>query len=116
MHPQIRQPNEGLCPICEMDLIPLEDEGGGGIREVSVSSEASALLDLRVSPVLRSSASAEVSLLGRVTFDERRVSTITSRISGRIERLFVDFTGADVKEGDHLADSIPRKFSWRSKS
>jgi len=24
MHPQIRQNEEGICPICEMDLIPLE--------------------------------------------------------------------------------------------
>ena len=54
MHPQIRQPNPGLCPICEMDLIPLQDGGEGGIREVSVSPEAAALLDLQISPVIRS--------------------------------------------------------------
>lgn len=104
MHPQIRQPNFGLCPICEMDLIPLQDSGEGGIREVSVSSEAAALLDLQVSPVIRSAASAEISLFGRIAYDERRISTITSRIGGRIDRLFVDFTGASVRKGDHLAE------------
>ena len=104
MHPQIRQPNPGLCPICEMDLIPLQDGGEGGIREVSVSPEAAALLDLQISPVIRSAAVAEVSLFGRIGYDERRMSTITSRIGGRIDRLFVDFTGAMVRKGDHLAE------------
>ena len=104
MHPQIRQPNPGPCPICEMDLIPLQDSGEGGIREVSVSSEAAALLNLQVSPVIRSAAIADVSLFGRINYDERSISTITSRIGGRIDRLFVDFTGAKVRKGDHLAE------------
>ena len=104
MDPQIRQPNPGDCPICGMDLIILQDSGDGAIREVAVSSEAAALLNLQVSPVVRAAAVAEVSLFGRIEYDERRMSTITSRIGGRIDRLFVDFTGALVREGDHLAE------------
>ena len=104
MHPQIRQPNPGLCPICEMDLIPLKNESGGGLREVAVTPEASALLDLKVSPVVRSPATARVSLFGKVAHDERRLSTITSRVGGRIDRLYVDFTGARVRKNDHLAE------------
>lgn len=104
MHPQIRQPNPGLCPICNMDLIPLQDDGAGGLREVGVSKEAAALLDLRVSPVLRSTAMSDIQLFGRIDYDERRVTTITSRVGGRLDRLFVDFTGARVRKGDHLAE------------
>jgi len=105
MHPQIRQPDPGLCPICNMDLIPLElDGGGGGLRELSVSAEASALLDLRVAPVTRTAVENEIRLFGRIAYDERSSSTITSRVAGRLDRLFVDFTGAIVNEGDHLAE------------
>lgn len=104
MHPQIRQPNPGLCPICNMDLIPLTDDAGGGLREVTVSPEAAALLDLRVAPVVRAPAEAEVHLFGRIDYDERGVTTITSRVAGRLDRLFVDFTGARVRKGDHLAE------------
>ena len=104
MHPQIRQPNPGQCPICEMDLILLEDSGEGGLRELSVSAEAAALLDLRVTPVRRSAAVTQVQLLGRIEVNERLVSNITARIDGRIERLFVDFTGAEVRAGTHLAE------------
>ncbi len=104
MHPQIRQPNPGLCPICNMDLIPLQDDGGGGLREVSVTAEAAALLDLRIAPVVRETAAADIELFGRIDYDERRISTITSRVAGRLDRLFVDFTGARVRKGDHLAE------------
>jgi membrane fusion protein, copper/silver efflux system len=105
MHPQIRQPDPGLCPICNMDLIPLEaDGGGGGLRELSVSPEAAALLDLRVAPVVRAPVKNEIRLFGRIAYDERRISTITSRVAGRLDRLFVDFTGAVVSKGDHLAE------------
>lgn len=104
MHPQIRQPNPGLCPICNMDLIPLQPGGATGPRELSVSPEAAALLDLRVAPVVRAPAEAEVRLFGRIDYDERRISTITSRVGGRLDRLFVDFTGALVRKGDHLAE------------
>ena len=104
MHPQIRQPEPGLCPICNMDLIILEDDGEGGLREVSISAEAAALLDLRVAPVVRAPAAREVRLFGRIDYDERRTATITARVGGRLDRLFVDFTGARVTEGDHLAE------------
>ncbi len=104
MHPQIRQPNFGLCPICNMDLIPLQDEGGGGLREVSVSSEAAALLDLRVTPVRRAPAQADIKLFGKIDYDERGITAVTARMGGRLDRLYVDFTGARVRKGDHLAE------------
>ena len=104
MHPQIRQPNPGLCPICNMDLILLQDDGGGGLREVAVSAEAAALLDLRVTPARHAPAEANLKLFGKIAFDERRITTVTARMGGRLDRLFVDFTGALVRKGDHLAE------------
>lgn len=104
MHPQIRQPNPGLCPICNMDLIPLEagnDEGG--LREITVSAEAAALLDLRVSPVIKAPAQVDVSLFGKIDYDERKIVTTTARMSGRIDRLYADFTGTTVSKGDAIA-------------
>jgi len=74
MHPQIRQPNFGLCPICNMDLIPLEaGNSDGGLREISMSDEASALLDIRVSPVVRAPAQMNVKLFGTIDYDERSI-------------------------------------------
>ncbi|MHC4186150.1 MAG: heavy metal-binding domain-containing protein [Planctomycetota bacterium] len=41
MHPQIRQPKPGKCPICFMDLVPVSSEGGDiGERQISFSEAA----------------------------------------------------------------------------
>jgi Cu(I)/Ag(I) efflux system membrane fusion protein len=105
MHPQIRQPNPGLCPICNMDLIPLHIENGdGGLREITISNQAAALLDLRVSPVLRAPAQVNVKLFGKIDYDERTIVTTTARMSGRLDRLYADFTGTTVSKGDAIAE------------
>ena len=45
----------------------------------------------------------ELVTTGRVTIDERRVAQITSYAAGRIERLFVNFTGDTVRRGQAVA-------------
>ena len=105
MHPQIQLPKFGKCPICFMDLIPLDagdDEGGD--REISISAYAAKLMELETSPVERRFAEAEVRMVGKVDYDETRVSYISAWVPGRIDRLFVDYTGIPVKKGEHLAE------------
>ena len=105
MHPQVRQPNSGLCPICNMALIPLENKnGGGGLREITVSDESAALLDLRVSPVLRAPAQVSVKMFGKIDYDERKIVTTTARMGGRLDRLYADFTGTMVSKGDAIGE------------
>jgi membrane fusion protein, copper/silver efflux system len=105
MHPQIKLPEPGNCPICFMDLIPLEagddelDE-----REIHISPYAAKLMEIETVEVVRQFASAEIRMAGKVDYDETRVSYIATRIPGRIDRLYVDYTGIPVKKGDHLAE------------
>ena len=106
MHPQIQLPEPGKCPICSMDLIPLvaHDQEEGGPRELSVSDHAAALMELETTPVERRFVNAEVRMVGKVAYDETRLSTITAWVPGRLERLFVDYTGVAVSQGDHLVE------------
>ncbi|VGO21448.1 efflux RND transporter periplasmic adaptor subunit [Pontiella sulfatireligans] len=105
MHPQIKLPKAGKCPVCLMDLIPLESGGDeGGEREISVSPYAAKLLEIETSEVARQFMSAEVRMVGKVDYDETRVTYISAWVPGRIDRLFVDYTGIPVKKGDHLAE------------
>ena len=106
MHPQIQLPEFGQCPICFMDLIPLETETieGLGPRDLVLSENAAALAEIRTAPVERRFAAREVSLVGKVTADETRRRVITARVPGRIDRLHVDFTGRVVRRGEKLAD------------
>ena len=40
--------------------------------------------------------------VGKVDYDETAVRTISAWVAGRIDRLYVDYTGVRVSEGDHL--------------
>ena len=104
MHPQIRQPKKGKCPICRMDLIPATGQGTGGLREFSISAEAAALMEIETAPVERRYLDAQVRVVGKVEYDETRMGYITAWIPGRIDRLFVDYTGVGVKKGDHMVE------------
>ncbi|MEW5734264.1 MAG: efflux RND transporter periplasmic adaptor subunit [Thermodesulfobacteriota bacterium] len=108
MHPQIRLPKPGKCPICFMDLIPVEggsgkEEAEASPRSITLTPQAIMLAEVRTAPVIRKDVIRETRMTGSVDYDERRLATITAWIPGRIDRLFVDYTGAQVKKGDPLA-------------
>jgi Cu(I)/Ag(I) efflux system membrane fusion protein len=105
MHPQIRQPKPGQCPLCGMDLIPVmdsDDEEAEGITELKLSPRARKLAEIQTTPVERKLVTAEVRMAGKVEYDETRVSYITAWVGGRLDRLFVDYTGVVVEKGDHM--------------
>ena len=103
MHPQIRQPKPGKCPICFMDLIPVSQESpGAALREISFSNEALKLMEIETSPVERKFVETQIYMVGKVDYDESRIKYITAWVPGRIDRLYVDFTGIQVVKGDHM--------------
>ena len=104
MHPQIRRSKPGLCPICGMKLIPVETGAaeGGGAPRLAVSEEAARLMEVETAPVERRFVTAEVRMVGKVEYDETRLAYITAWVPGRLDRLFVDYTGVPVKKGDHM--------------
>jgi len=106
MHPQVRLPDPGQCPICSMDLIPLDEGGNEGLHPsaLRVGENAAALAGLVTASVERRAVEREVRMVGRVTFDETNLSYITAWVPSRLDRLFVDFTGVRVREGDHMAE------------
>ncbi len=104
MHPQIVRDRPGLCPICEMELIPMPANQAAQTapRELVVSEAAARLMDVQTSPVQRQLVANEVRMVGKVQSDETRVKYITAWVPGRLDRLYVDFTGTTVRKGDHL--------------
>ena len=106
MHPQIKLPEPGACPICGMDLIPLEQDDGAGDRpaeEIAISERAKTLAHIRVAPAVRADTSTELRLLGRLEYDETQVRTISPWVGGRIDRLFVSNLGATIRAGRAVA-------------
>lgn len=106
MHPQIRMPGPGKCPICHMDLIPVEDSASADDSDVTLTMSESArrLAEIRTAPVRRAYPDVSVRLVGKVDVDETRERTISAWVAGRLDRLYVDFTGISVREGDHMVE------------
>jgi len=105
MHPQIRKDKPGKCPICGMDLILLNQSGGAGIdsNSIHLSEEALALAHVATSTVSHQKPVKEVRMYGKVQADERLLQNQVAHISGRIEKLLVNFTGEPVRKGQTLA-------------
>ena len=59
-------------------------------------------MKVETAPVERKYVTATNRMVGKVDFDETKVSHITAWVSGRLDRLFVDYTGVSVKEGYHM--------------
>jgi len=104
MHPQIRRNEPGKCPICGMDLIPLvQNNTTTDSGAVHFTKEAAELANVLTSVVTREKPIMEVRLYGKVQADERLLQSQTAHIPGRIEKLFVNFTGEMVHKGQTLA-------------
>ncbi len=106
MHPQIRQNEPGKCPICGMDLIPVvsgNDAGSDSPFVYTMSPEAVALANIQTAKVGYSTPEYEVYLTGKISANEKKLASITANYSGRIEKLFVDFTGQTVNKGEKMA-------------
>jgi Cu(I)/Ag(I) efflux system membrane fusion protein len=107
MDPQVRQDHPGKCPICGMNLIPLKT--ADAIGEVVdpdalvLSKEAAALANIQTTVVSRSNPVKEIHLYGTIQPDERLVRSLVSHVSGRIEKLSVNFAGETIRKGQTVA-------------
>jgi len=106
MHPQIRQPGPGDCPICGMDLIPVEAEAEEmvGDRTLTVTESAAKLMQVQTAPVTRKVVSVDVPMVGMVAYDEGRVERIAAWVGGRIQKMHVDFVGEEIGAGQPMVD------------
>lgn len=107
MHPQIKQDKPGQCPICAMDLVPVSsdmtNQDNINPDEIQMTESAAKLADIQTYIVKMGSPDKVLYLQGKVQTDERRISVLTARFGGRIEKLHVSFTGENVARGQKLA-------------
>lgn len=104
MHPQIRQPKPGRCPICGMKLVPAA-KTGASLDEMSITIEPAQrrLANIQTAEAKLQPVHYTIETIGSIEIDESRQATIAAYIDGRIEKLFADYTGIEVEKGDHLA-------------
>lgn len=106
MHPQIRQKEPGICPICEMDLVPLTENLSDDPLVLQMTAESVQLSNISTTTIGKKtteSTTEGIRLSGKVETDERQVSNEIAEVAGRIEQLYVSFIGEQVKRGQRLA-------------
>lgn len=117
MHPTVTSNKPGNCPICGMKLVKRTGSKQAdvaaqiansarldpGIATVSISPAQRVMANVKTMRVVPTTSSSEVVTTGRVTFDERRLAQVTAYTGGRIEQLFVNFTGDTVTRGRTVA-------------
>ncbi|WP_109433940.1 efflux RND transporter periplasmic adaptor subunit [Aquimarina sp. AU119] len=105
MHPQIMLPESGDCPVCGMDLIPVDTENSGLLaNQFKLTENAMALANIQTSIVGHNETESNtIKLSGKIVENEEANTVQVSYFSGRIERLNINFTGDQVRKGQLLA-------------
>mgnify|MGYP001047802424 CR=1 FL=1 len=108
MHPQIVQDKPGKCPICGMDLVPMSSS-----HELHVDSSLLPLLKpvneqvVSSMPAIKAETGSRIFSLpvqGIVNYDPRRQESISSRVAGRIERMYIKYNYQPVSKGQLIME------------
>ncbi|QSQ14924.1 efflux RND transporter periplasmic adaptor subunit [Myxococcus landrumensis] len=109
MHPAIVQDTPGKCPICGMDLVsmsaaPSTPDGAPveGLSTVAIDASRQQLIGLRTAPVLEGKVGGTWRTNGRIAQDETRIRRVHMKVPAFVERVFADFTGKPVRQGEPL--------------
>jgi multidrug efflux pump subunit AcrA (membrane-fusion protein) len=100
----------GKSPFMDMELIPkYADDGpatasGAAAPSVSLSAAAIRATGVATVPVSRQELSDEIRAVGTIDADETKLERVAARVSGRVERLYANYTGQAVRRGAPLFD------------
>lgn len=100
MHPWVILPTSGNCPICGMELVPLDPAKFTG--QVTINPVIAQDIGIRVSPVISGPVVRNLRTVGTVDYDETRLRDVNIKIGGWIEKLHVDTLGQPVTKGQAL--------------
>jgi membrane fusion protein, copper/silver efflux system len=104
MHPQIHEEKPGKCPICGMTLIAVKNNGEPMTDGVMLSDQQVQLGNIQVDTIGNGKIGNSTVLNATLTLDETKSMAVSSRIAGRIDKLYFKNTGDNIKKGDRLYD------------
>jgi Cu(I)/Ag(I) efflux system membrane fusion protein/cobalt-zinc-cadmium efflux system membrane fusion protein len=88
-----------------MDLVHVyEGEEAGGAGRITIDGVVQQNMNLRIAPVKRRDIYNVIRAYGRVSYAEDQQFTVTTKISGWIEKLYVNTKGQKVHKGQPLLE------------
>ncbi len=104
MHPQIREDHPGKCPICQMELIAVPKSSIKEAGEIHLNEEQIRLGSIHVDTIKNGTIGDQMLFTGILNFNQQKLSSVSTRVEGRIEKLYVKKTGDYVHRGEPLYD------------
>ncbi len=110
MHPQIVSQKPGSCPICGMDLVPVDEVEGEsnsnavpqGYAPIHLSQKQIDMLGITFETVGVKEIVKDIVTSATIVSNEEKVYKVTLKVSGWIEKLYVNKTGQYVSKGSPL--------------
>lgn len=109
MHPAYKSDKPGIAPDCGMTLVPVYANGS---REstgehlppgaIKISAAKQQLIGVQFGQVQFGPVERTIRAVGHLAFDETKITRVHTKISGWIDKVFVDYTGQLVKKGQPL--------------
>lgn len=110
MHPSVRSDRPGACPVCGMALVKksAQQEMSAGetanLQAVSLSPTQRVMANVSVVMAKKQLMSRDIQAVGIISYAEPNYKHISMRFPGRLEKLYLGYTGQYVKKGDPVAD------------
>lgn len=105
MHPEILREREGDCPICGMSLVSRSapaSRPSHPTTHVAIPSHLAQSISVRTSSVVKGPLRRSLRAYAQIQVDERRVTAVTTKFEGWIEKLYVHETGRFVRKGQPM--------------
>jgi len=108
MHPQIIRDIPGNCPICGMELVKKNVTAGQiiniDLNTLLMPANNFVVSSIPVTTLQQGEQEIEIDALGTVAYDTREVGAISTRVTGRIEKLYIRYRYQKISKGQKIMD------------
>lgn len=104
MDPQVVEYKPGKCPICKMDLTPVKKKNGENKDELQLSDQQIQLGNIQTDTIRNGTIGDQMVLTATLNFDQMKASSVSSRVMGRVEKLYYKNVGDYVNKSTPLYD------------
>ncbi|MCG9912441.1 MAG: efflux RND transporter periplasmic adaptor subunit [Flavobacteriales bacterium] len=104
MHPTVKSNSPGSCPVCNMSLIKVEKQNNEHAQQagnfITIEKKQQQLAGIKTDTVKFQNIFSSSTILGTVAIDEEQVTTISSRVKGRLDKLYIKTSGEYIRKGN----------------
>lgn len=102
MDPQVVSAKPGKCPICGMALTPIKKSSVKNTDDLELSDQQVQLGNIHVDTIGKLNINEHLELTGTLALNASQTASVSARVMGRVEKLYVKTTGDYIAKGAPL--------------